>query len=288
MKIAFLELLLMTAGIGFAQEQFSVSGSIDWDKREITVTSSLNLESASIRLPTGRVRAEESLRASLVQAVRPFILEVPVDSANKVGDLVTRGDMSLQQVDELARGVKQIPASLSPDLTEIRARYIVNLNEISSALIRHTSAADIPHSLTPTPATAYTGIIIIANDPLPIHGRHESTLAVPSLFPKIWDTSMNLIFERNLMDPQIARNEPIVHYVSANRIFQSTPSGMDAELLARVGPRPFRILAREIFGIYPTDIVIDPADALLLVSSEENRKLLREGRITFVLNDEVL
>jgi hypothetical protein len=58
---------------------------------------------------------------------------------------------------------------------------------------------------------------------------------------------------------------------------------MDEELIKRVGENPLRIMARGIFGAVPTDPVIDREDALIILSSEQNRQLLREGRIVIVL-----
>jgi hypothetical protein len=55
-----------------------------------------------------------------------------------------------------------------------------------------------------------------------------------------------------------------------------------------VGDRPLRLIARGVFGARPTDPIIDSEDALIIISSEENRRLLREGKVVIVLNDEVL
>jgi hypothetical protein len=52
-----------------------------------------------------------------------------------------------------------------------------------------------------------------------------------------------------------------------------------------VGSNPLRIIARGVFGIDPTDPVIDRDDALLILSTENNRRLLREGRVVLVLNE---
>jgi hypothetical protein len=43
-----------------------------------------------------------------------------------------------------------------------------------------------------------------------------------------------------------------------------------------------------VYGIRPTDPIIDREDALLILSSEENIRLLREGRVAIVLDQSVL
>jgi hypothetical protein len=80
----------------------------------------------------------------------------------------------------------------------------------------------------------------------------------------------------------------MVRYVSRPGIFRPTPSGLDEDLAALVGTNPLRIIARGVFGIRPTDPVIDRDDAMLILSTEENRRLLREGRVAIVLDSGVL
>jgi len=54
------------------------------------------------------------------------------------------------------------------------------------------------------------------------------------------------------------------------------------------GTGPLRIFARGVFGIKPTDLIIDDSDALLIISSQENRRLLSEGRVVIILDEKVL
>jgi hypothetical protein len=110
-------------------------------------------------------------------------------------------------------------------------------------------------------------------------------MPVPCLFPKIWDSEMNLIYERNMLEVQ---STSMVSYAPLNSIFQKNPSGLSEELAAIVGERPLRIFAHGVFGIKPTDLIIDRSDAMLIISSEENRRLLSEGKVAILLNDSVL
>jgi hypothetical protein len=120
---------------------------------------------------------------------------------------------------------------------------------------------------------------------------NQNARILPCLFPKIWDTDMNLIYERNTLNTAAAEEQnprSMVRYTAAEGIFRPTPSGLSAVLSALVGDRPLRIIAHGVFGTRPTDPIIDSADALTIISSEENRRLLREGRVVIVLNDGVL
>lgn len=125
---------------------------------------------------------------------------------------------------------------------------------------------------------------------LPIHGRNTSALLNPCLFPKIWDSEMNLIYEKNLTDPQVlgSGERNMVQYIRSDAIYKSTPSGLDPELVKLVGDRPLKIFAGSIYGLVPTDPVIDRDDALVILSNDNNRRLLRDGKIAFVINENML
>jgi hypothetical protein len=99
---------------------------------------------------------------------------------------------------------------------------------------------------------------------------------------------MSLIYERSMMDPDRARSAAMIRYASPSGVFHPTPSGLSPELAALVGGNPLRIIARGVYGIRPTDPIIDREDALLILSSEENIRLLREGRVAIVLDQSVL
>jgi len=143
-------------------------------------------------------------------------------------------------------------------------RYTIPMEKISSFITRHSGPIEAERPLIPVPTANYTGIIIIADEQLPVRGRRALALMEPCLFPKIWDTDMNLVFERNMIASNL-----MVRYAVRESIFRPTPSGLEGELAAFAGPNPLRILAREVFGVTPTDPVIDREDALKILSAAE-------------------
>jgi hypothetical protein len=270
--------------------RLNVSAQLDWEKRIINANTELDILSAGIRLPGGRTQAEDILRDSYLSLVRPLMLSIQADSSSTMNDLVQRREISLRDLDEICLSARAVPPSVTADMLKLTGRYTIDLGRLSAFFVRHRQAGEIDRPLLPSPAADYTGIIIIADMALPIHGRNTSALVSPCLFPKVWDTEMNLIYERNLTDPAITGSgeRPIVHYAKREDIFRPTPSGIDSELIPLVGERPLRIFARSVFGAVPTDLVIDRADALLILSNENNRRLLREGRVVLVVNDDAL
>jgi hypothetical protein len=281
-------ILIWTAAALCGQTKLEISGDIEWERMELNATVTLNLASAGIKLPTGRSRAEEVINVEYASLILPRILALPVTSSDTMEDLINRGETSLHFPSLIAGNARKIPPVLSADLTALSASYTIDLRDISSRIVRHSRAMELPRPLTPVPAAEYTGIIIIASEAIPVHGRNSAALTEPCLFPKVWDTDMNLLYERNILDPANLEKTAPVKYVSESSVFSPTPSGLSPELTELVGTNPLRIIARSVFGIRPTDPIIDREDALIILSSEANRRLLREGRLAIVLNEKNL
>lgn len=255
---------------------------VDWETYTLHADGLLNFSAAGLSLPGGRAQAEEIVDMEFPRLARPFLLRLPVDSSTDLETHINQGHYSLLALDKtIAEAVKSAP-SLTTDLQKLRVSYAINLNSIITSLIRHTNPAPIPRSLVPVAVRPYTGIIIFADSELPVHGRAGLSNTVPCLFPKIWDSEMNLIYERNMVDPQLAGERGIVRYAHAAQVLSDTPSGIDPSLQSLIGNDPMRILARGLFGIRTTDIIIDRQDALSIIGNEQNRQLLKEGRVVII------
>ena len=284
-KIMVLFLIAFTSMGAFGEPNMGISGTVGWDTMQINAEISLDLASAGLRLPSGRTQGESLLNAGFLNLILPSILSLQVDSSSTIADLVDRGEITMQEIEAIALMANAVPPALSPDMRNISAYHSIPLKNITSSLLRHSRPSPIMRTLNPVSAARFTGILIIAAENLPVHGMRSTALPVPSLFPKIWDSEMNLIFERNMLEPG---RSAMVHYSSLQNIFVNNPSGLSPELQEVVGERPLRIFAQGVFGIKPTDLIIDKNDALLIISSEENRRLLSQGKVAIILDDSVL
>jgi hypothetical protein len=268
--------------------KIDTKSSISWDTQQVESSVSLNLASAGISFPNGRAQAEEIIDTEFPRLIQSSLFSILIDSSNTLGDLINRGEYSLNALSNTALAAKKIPPVLSLDMQSMSSQFTIDLKDIRSELVRHRTLAAVPRTLIPAPSRVYTGIIIFANTDMPIHGRQSKALPVPCMFPKIWDSHMNLIFERNMVNPNTAKNRGILTYVDTNAVFRETPSSMDDVLIHLVGNNPLRIIAQGIFGENPTDPIINRDDALVIISSEENRKLLQEGRVVIVLDSSTI
>jgi hypothetical protein len=275
----------LSAASVFGQVKIGITGALEWDKQEINAIVSLDMAASGLKLPNGRMQGEALIASEYIRLIRPAILNLQVDSSSTVADLVTRGEWTSLDVENLALQVRAVPPALSPDLSSLLAFYTLNINDISGALIRHERPSEVPVTLTPLSAPVYTGIVIIAPENLPVYGTRSAALLRPCLFPKIWDADMKLVFERNMLNP---RAGSMVRYFSMREIFAGGPSGLSPEITAVVGSRPLRIFASGVFGIQPTDPIIGREDALQIISNKENRSLLSEGRVAIIIDNTLL
>jgi len=285
-RVLSLFILILIAGLPvFGQADIGISGSVEWDSMLIKATVTLDLSSAGLRLPAGRTQAESILRTGYTTLIQPGILSLRVDSSSTVADLIERGEFTLAEIDILANSANSVAPALSPDMRYMFTTHTISIANLSSALLRHIRPSPVLRTLNPVSTAQYTGIIIIASDELPVHGMRSTAMPIPCLFPKIWDSDMNLIYDRNMLE---TGKTVMVKYSTTQNIFQNNPSGLSPELREIAGDRPLRIFARGVFGINPTDLIIDRNDALLIISSEENRRLLSQGKVAIILNQSVL
>jgi hypothetical protein len=285
-KLILLTLIFFPFFGVFGQAETGISGSVEWDNLRINAVISLDLAKAGIRLPAGRIQGEYKLNSGYLSAIQPCLLGLQVDSSSTIADLVNSTELSLAHTEAIAQSANLPSPSLSPDMKNITSSAAISLSKISAALLNHTRPSPVPRILTPVSTAQYTGVIIIALDELPIHGMKSAAMPIPCLFPKVWDSEMNLIYERNMFDPK--SEGTMVRYSAAQNIFQNNPSGLSAELQKVVGDKPLRIFARGVFGIKPTDLIIERSDAFVILSSEENRRLLTQGKVVFILDESVL
>ena len=282
----FIFILVFSSAIAvFADEMADISGAVEWDTLLLKSTVSVDLAKAGIKLPAGRTQGEAFISSGYLTLIQPSIMGLQVDSSTTIADLIISGEFGVMDTEKLALKALSVPPALSPDLRKITASYTMSLTDLSSALLRHNRPSPVMRTLLPSTSAQYTGIIIIASESLPLYGMRSSALAVPCLFPKIWDSDMNLIYERNMLE---TRENTMVRYAPLKSIFQENPSGLSPEITEVVGNRPLRIFATGLYGINPTDLIIDNNDAFLIISSADNRRLLSEGRVVFILNDSVL
>jgi outer membrane protein OmpA-like peptidoglycan-associated protein len=211
--------------------------------------------------------------------LKDTFFSIIVNSSEKLGNSVENGEISLTELNRMIDSGTKTPPAFSHDMALISMSHTVSISQISSLFIKHTAAYTPTIPLERTPTRAYTGILIDARGALPVHGEYTSEPLVPCLFPRIWSGDMDLLYEKNMVQPDTARQRGIIRY---------SASLDESEYRNWIGSDPLRITAREIFGQNRTDPVISPTDYLRILCNEANRKLLFEGKVVIICNPDQL
>lgn len=262
----------------WAQERpVTAATTTDWKEELVRSVISLDAEKTGIRLPEGRSSALQILEMESPALLKDTFFSLLVDSSDRLGNCVDRGTISLAELNAIIDGGTKTPPWFSQDLKQVSMTSTVPLSRIGSLFIRHTKTWEPKPPLDTTFTRPFTGIIIDARGKFPVHGEYVNDQVKPCLLPKIWDAEMNLVYEKNMVEPDIALKRGIVTYYPD-----------DSRTRERVGDDPLRISPRAVFGTNRTDPVISRADYLKIVSIPENRALLREGKVVIICDPDTL
>lgn len=247
----------------------------NWQSGKIDVHVQLSLKKAGLKMPADRQEAFFLISRYAPYALKNIYLALPLDSSKFLGNYLAEGRISFDDISDIISNSTISNASLSSDLKMSEIYASVSLLEISKLLIKHKN----PYTARSTPLTSssqkYSGIIIDARGSLPVHGEYLHDELQPALFPKIWDSNMNLVFEKNMLYPEVGRKRLIVSY---------TDNLDERQYRNFIGNKPLRIVARGIFGVNRTDPIISRVDATKILS-EQNVNLIKEGRVLIICDN---
>ncbi len=250
---------------------------IDWNKETFVSDVSLDVVKAGIPMPSGKSAALTKIRMDLPVLVKDPLLSIYVDDTNTVGDLVLAGTLTLEQLTDIIDGSKQTPSYFKNGGDQLLTKHSINLQELGTLFVKHHAAYVQRRPIERIASRAYSGIVIDARGILPVHGEFVDSAVEPCLFPKVWDENMTLVYERNMVNPDVAGKSGIVSY--CNDRFSK---GFEE----RVGDDPLWITAKEVFGVYRCDPVISSDDYLRIATVPANLKLLEQGKVVVLLGED--
>lgn len=264
------------AEIDRAKTYFAANAVQDWKSGNIDAELQLIFKNAGLKMPADRNEAFKLMYRYAPYLLKNIYLSVVVDSSHLLGNYVADGTVSLDDIVRIVEESKQTDARLNLPQDKAVMYNSAALLELSKLFVKHKK----PYVPTTPPAGSvskvYSGIIIDARGSLPVHGEYLRASLQPALFPKLWDTDMNMIFERNMVLPEIAKERRIVHFTDS---LDETP------YTNLVGTEPLRIVARGLFGVNRTDPIISKEDAAKILSRKENLKLIAQGRVLIICDE---
>ncbi len=283
MKKLLLSSIILCASIAvFAADKksyISSSSIVDWSKSRFISDVHLDTEAAGINMPSGKKAAANMIDSELPLLVKDSLLSLNVNSSQQLIDLILDESITLEQLTSIIDSGKKTPGYFKNGTLTLTERHTINLTEISSLMIKHHFPYKNPRPIETIPSRVYTGIIIDARGKLNVHGEFVKDKVEPCFFPEIWDENMNLIYERNMGNPESESKNGMIRYEWSDdeSLYQD-----------RIGLDPMRLRAREVYGEIRTDPVISREDALKILTVPENLALLQQGKIVILLDKENL
>lgn len=279
MKKVVILAILSSIALYAAAQAYSSASSVDWIHNIFSSQVQLNIQEAGIMIPSGRGAAVERMNMQIPNLIKDPLLFLAVDSSNRLGDMVLRDVITLEQLTQMSDSGKKSPSVFAENGAVLQLNHSISLIDIASLMIKHNIPYTPQLPIERVSSRSYTGILIDARGLLPVQGEFVKDKTYPCLFPKIWDENMDLLYEKNMTDSSVAQKSGIISYSS---------SIDESQFSTRIGTDPLRISARKVFGVYRTDPVISRSDALKILSVPENLELLKQGKIVILLDKDVL
>jgi hypothetical protein len=257
---------------------YKTRARVDWRERVFKLDVELDLAAAGLRMPEGRLDAERMLERDIGGLEKDAVFAIQADSHRTIGDAVEDGSIEADRLVELVGVIRTETSSFSKDMRFFRSTYALSLDSLASLFLSGGRPTPVRAPLEEREGRTYSGIVVYAKGSLPVHGEGVEDKAKPCLFPRIYDSDMNLILDKGIVAPEVlAEAGPsggVLGYAS----------GLGVEAGSRVGGDPLRVMAKELFGDDRTDYIISREDALRILSGESNRELLRQGKVVVVLD----
>lgn len=254
--------------------------NVNWIEKSFDSVIILDVTTQAVNtMPGMRNAASRRVETVLPSLIKDPLLSLKVDSANTLGDILLQNGVTLEQITGIISAGKSRTGIFNHEMTEFSVTHQFSLDDIGSLLVKHNNPYTATLPIETVSSREYTGILIDCRGTIPVQGEFVSDRAVPCFFPKIWDDTMELLYERNMMYGQQEKDIGMVAYGSSDDI---------SLYFDRIGKDPLRISARKVFGTYRTDPVISRRDALRILSVPANLELLKQGKVVILLDEDLL
>ena len=255
------------------------TSKVDWSKSTLTSDITLDTVKAGIPMPSGKAVSMNHIQMELPILIKDPLLSLYADDTRTLGDLVLEGNLTLDALTRIIDGSKKTPPYFMNASNSLKTTNTIDLHEIGSLLVKHRTPYVQDKPIERISSRAYTGIVIDARGKIPVQGEHVKSEVYPCLFPKIWNEDMDLIYERNMVLPEIAKQKGIVDYL---------PGQGSNKKSERAGNDPLWITARKVYGVNRCDPVISKEDYLRITTVPANLELLKQGKVVILLDSDQL
>jgi len=245
---------------------------IDWSTGHFELSASKTLDLGMS--PSDHPQALKALERELP----PYIMKELGDLAwNRRGTLQDQmdKDTSLRTyVESIAGALKLEWSRLSEDQKSVEASYSLELENILPDIIPSTGMEELsekPIGWIPIPEDGWTGILIFVPKNLPVRGTGLTADIRPALFARVLSDDVEVLADPSMGSRKLLSYLPIQDREKAESL---------------IGRRPYRVMARELYGEYPCDIILSREDTQRILAADSGRQALSEGRIAILIDSE--
>jgi len=273
--------LIVLPGFG----SITAKSNVDWNTGILQLDLTSPVDSRNANPASASTTTTAHIRRMMPQHMLNALLKIQVDSRRTVGTLVQEDPGILRELELLASSAVPSPSRLSQDLSQVRVEFTLQMYpKLLELFIHHQLPNPVPQLFVRQGAGGFTGIVIYAADLLPargetLRGSQVMNYLRPSIFMRMFDENLRTIYEANMVNPAQLKALGSATYTSN---FDESP------YRERIGTNPLRIVASEIFGATNTDIILSNESVQILLANPQNRRLLQEGRVLIIVNQQVL
>lgn len=279
-KVAlFLVVLSMAFCKVFSQGVVEAQCNVDWTTKLFHSDLSIDMDKSGLLMPSSKSVAMAFLKMRIPGLLKDPILSFYVDNSNYLGDMVTSEAITFEDISRTIEEGSLTPEVFLMNKSVLTTHDTIAMNNFNRQLVKHKYAVHTEEPIESVLTRAYSGVIIDARNSLPVQGEYVKSETYPCFFPCVWDEGMSLIYEKNVVEGDIAVERGIVSYDYRD----------DFSLYEdKIGLDPLYIRATKVFGRNRTDPVISRKDALRLIANKDNKKLLTDGKVLILLNKDNL
>jgi len=264
--------LLILARASFAQifAQTSIETEMNWEMGQLNVLATGAL--GSEMLPKTHPQALSTLERGLAALLMKEIGSLPWDRFGRLNDYIERVPSSVDSVERLAESLNREWSRISEDRKSVEALYTLNLTELLPEFFPAAGKLGLPRAPVgwiPIPKDDWTGIVIYVPENTLLWGTGILSSPRPALYARILSDELSV-----LLDPAKSESSFLSYHSVENR----------NEIDSLVGRRPYRTMARGLYGDFPCDIVLSEEDTKCILASDSGREALIRGKVVILLD----
>jgi hypothetical protein len=250
---------------------------------ETTVSSTMNWQTGRFSLTAARALGEGAAPddhprelSLLEREITPYLADqlgnLPWDYRDTLKDLMSRSPSTRTSLENLAGSLEKEWSRLSDDYTAVEAQYFVDLGDRLAQYFPPESNQIFPEppiGWTPIPRDGWTGIVVYVPEELPLRGTGLLVEAKPALRARILSDELEVLYDPGSHGSSMMTYLPLEDRTDSEDI---------------TGRRPYRTMARGVYGEFPCDIIISQEDRDRIMATESGRRSLAEGRIVVLMD----